>query len=150
VKDAWAHVTSVGPIQRYTAERERFTTEARRHREDINQEREWRGIFVRDPPATLCVALRAGYPSQKSRAGFLEPYFEKEEEFLATPPSQSIPSRNRGVYFGHVYPRERNKRHICIFFSVSPCLRGKSSTFFVLAHRKPLRRSYAPKTHLKT
>lgn len=33
---------------------------------------------------------------------------------MTTPPSQSIPSRNRSDYFGHVYPRERNKRYICI------------------------------------
>jgi hypothetical protein len=54
-------------------------------------------------------------------------YHEEEEEQSTTPPPQGIPSRNRGVYFGRACPRERNKRHICIFFSVSPRLRGKSS-----------------------
>jgi hypothetical protein len=34
-----------------------------------NSQRECCGIFVWDPPATLCVALRAGYPSQKFRNG---------------------------------------------------------------------------------
>lgn len=77
----------------------------RRHREAPR--RECRGIFVRE------------YPSQKSRAGFLEPYHEKEEELSTTPPSQKIPSRNRGVYFGPVYSRDRNKRHICISLGLS-------------------------------
>jgi len=41
--------------------------ETQRHREDKTQDRECRGIFVRE------------YPSQKSRDGFLEPNHEKEE-----------------------------------------------------------------------
>ena len=42
--------------------------ETQRHREDKTQDRECRGIFVRE------------YPSQKFRDGFLESYHEKEED----------------------------------------------------------------------
>ena len=33
---------------------------------------------IPDPPATLCVALRAGYRNSKFRNGFLEKYHEKK------------------------------------------------------------------------
>ena len=36
----------------------------------------WRLFRPRDPPATLCVALRAGYRGQNKRHGFLKEYLE--------------------------------------------------------------------------
>ncbi len=110
-------------MHRFMAEREGFTTEqARRHREDINQEKNVAGFSFGSTRPKIPRRLLGAIPCALRQA-----QGRQEEEFVTTPPSQSIPSRNRGVYFGHVYPRERNKRHICIFFSVSPCLSGKSS-----------------------
>jgi hypothetical protein len=56
---------------------------------------------------------------------------------VPSPLSLGTPSRNRGVYFGHVYTRERNKRHIGVVFSVELSLSLCASSLVLQAGGNP-------------
>jgi len=85
------------------------------------------GVPVSIIPATpLGVIQRALRQSSGQARGGVTSRADCSPRPRALPP-QRIPSRNRGVYFGHVYPRGRNKRHILFDFSVSPCLKPYSA-----------------------
>ena len=82
-------------------------------RDTETQRRELRG-------RECCGICNSGVPELKIPQRFLGAIPGERGEVLTTPPSRRIPSRNRGVYFLHMY--SCGKINATFEFSVSQCL----------------------------